>query len=1137
MCSVLFCDVVGFTPLSESRDPEAVRELLSQYFRVARTVVGRYGGVVEKFIGDAVMAVWGTPAATEGDAERAVRAALDLVAAVAELGAEAGVPGLAARAGVVTGEVAVTVGAVGEGMVAGDAVNTAARVQSAAEPGQVLTDAATYRLAGSAVGFADAGERQLKGKSEPQPLWRATRVLSWVGGAQRVDGLEAPLTGRDVELRTIKDLFHATADRRVPRLVLVSGPAGVGKSRLGWEFEKYVDGLAAGVWWHRGRCLSYGEGVVFWALAEIVRQRLGIAEEDPAEVAAVKLAEGLEAFVPDPGERAYAGVRLGRLLGVAFGPDGAGVGPGAGVGGAGAGAGAGVGVGGSALSREELFAGWRLFFERLASVQPVVLLIEDAQYADSGLLDFLDYLIDWVRDLPVYVLVFARPELGQARPGFGGGRNRIMLTLDPLDPASMDQLVDALVPGMPPAARSAVASQAQGIPLFAVETVRSLVDRDIVQPVEGVYRLVGEVGELAVPDSLHALLAARLDALDPQVRRLVADAAVLGTTFPVEALIAVSGRDEPAVRAALADLVRREVLRVSADPLSPERGNYQFAQEMLRQVAYDTLSRRDRKAGHLAVAAHLRAVFAGGGEEMADVIARHYLDALHAIPDDPDTDQIRGQAVTALIRAAERAERTGVHARAATSYAAAAELTEAGPSEDGDPQGDAGILWERAARAATATADFPSAVEHADRACEHHQRRGQDRAAARAQAIGGRALRTWGRHAGARERLTAAADVLRTDPDHDTVLVLEELAILEMFAGSPDADRLTAEALILGQALGVDTRQLSGLFLVRGIHLCTVNRRPEGAAYFREGARLATQAGDDVAVGRALLNLADALGTTDPAAAAEAARTATGHLRRAGSRDHLAVAIMNLVQALLQLGDWDGAEDEIARAMDSGELTDNEYLTCDRSWLAALRGDAGTAEAMLASLRDLRASDDLQDKSLISTVEGFTAAARHQPADALRHARAALAHADALGISFESLRWAWPLATRTAFELHDTAAVEELLTLLDSHQPGHLAPMLRAERVLVRARLADRDGDGSAAATFAAAVIQLREQSTPYHLAHGLLDHAGYLIRRRDGDGAALAIDEARVIGRRLRCQPLLDRADELELATSRIRT
>ena len=566
VCSVLFCDLVGFTPLSEARDPEAVRELLSEYFDRARTVVGRYGGVVEKFIGDAVMAVWGTPVAAEGDAERAVRAGLDLVAGVADLGAEAGVAGLAARCGVVTGEVAVNLGAVGEGMVAGDAVNTAARVQAAAGPGTVLVDEATQRLAGAGVGFAEAGEHALKGKAEPLELWRAVRVLAGVGGSQRVDGLEAPLTGRDAELRTVRDLFHAAAGRRVPRLVLVSGPAGVGKSRLGWEFRKYTDGLAETIWWHQGRCLSYGEGVAFWALAEMVRQRLGIAEEDPAEEAAARLAAGLDRFITDRGERAYAGLRVARLLGAAV-----------------------AGDGGEALSREELFAGWRLFFERLAAEDPVVLLVEDAQYADAGLLDFLDYLMDWVRDLPVYVLVLARPELGQARPGFGTGRNRTALTLDPLDTVSMDQLVDALVPGMPQAARAKITAQAQGIPLFAVETVRSLVDRDVVQPVEGVYRLTGEVGQLAVPDSLHALLAARLDALDPGVRRLVADAAVLGATFPAEALIAVSGQNEAVVRAALAELVRREVLSVSADPLSPERGSYGFAQNMLRQVAYDTL--------------------------------------------------------------------------------------------------------------------------------------------------------------------------------------------------------------------------------------------------------------------------------------------------------------------------------------------------------------------------------------------------------------------------------------------------------------------------------------------------------------------------------------------------------------------
>jgi class 3 adenylate cyclase/tetratricopeptide (TPR) repeat protein len=1122
VCSVLFCDLVGFTPLSESRDPEAVRELLSEYFAVARTVIGRYGGVVEKFIGDAVMAVWGTPTASEGDAERAVRAALDLVAAVAQLGAESGAASLAARAGVVTGEVAVTLGAAGEGMVAGDPVNTAARVQAAADAGSVLADGATQRLAGGGVGFADAGEHQLKGKAEPQRLWRATRVVAGVGGSQRVDGLESSLIGRNAELRTIRELFHAAAERRVPRLVLVAGPAGVGKSRLGWEFRKYVEGLAKIVWWHQGRCLSYGDGVAFWALAEMVRQRLSIAGEDPADMIAAKLAEGLDRFVPDPGERAYIGARLGRLLGVRF-----------------------AGNGEAVLAREELFAGWRLFVERLTAEHPVVLVVEDAQYADAGLLDFLDYLIDWSRDLPVYVLVLARPELGRTRPGFGTGRNRTALTLDPLDPGSMDMLVDALVPGMPPTARSVVTGQAQGIPLFAVETIRALIDRDIVQPVEGVYRLVGEVGELAVPDSLHALLAARLDALDPGVRRLVTDAAVLGTTFPAEALISVSGQDESAVRAALAELVRREVFTVSADPLSPERGSYRFAQNMLRQVAYDTLSRRDRKALHLMVAAHLRAVFADDGEEVAEVIARHYLDALEAVPEDGDSREIRAQAVGTLIRAGERAERTGAPALAAASYATAAGLV-SGTLPDGQPvradveaagrSPDAGVLWERAAGAADISADWAAAIAHAGHARGYYLDRGQARAAARAQATAANVLRLRGRTTEARPQLTAALEVLRAAPDADTVRAMSYLAALEVFDGSPDADRLTLEALALGQALDVGTGQLSRLFNIRGVHLSHAGRRPEAVAYFREGTRLAEEAGDTSRMAIVLVNLADTLMVTNPAAAVEVSRTAAGHLRRAGDPYGLAVAIGNLAGALMQLGDWDAADDELSRAAESAGLADDEHLARDRAWLAALRGDAATAETVLATLRDLRTSEDPDDKSIISMAEAFTAAARHQPQDALRHARDALAHAGAIGISHESLRWAWPLAARSAHDLRETTTVGELLTLLDSQQPGHLAPMLRAERDLTRARLAVGDADHAAAEPFEAAIAGLRELSTPYHLAHGLLDHAQYLARLHHDAAAKAAIGEARDIACNLRCQPLLDRAADLRPAEFRMR-
>jgi class 3 adenylate cyclase/predicted ATPase len=1107
VCSVIFCDLVGFTPLSEGRDPEEVRELLSGYFAAARTVIGRYGGVVEKFIGDAVMAVWGAPVASEGDAERAVRAALDVVTAVRQLGVDAGIPGLAARAGVVTGEVAVTLGATHEGMVAGDAVNTAARVQSTATAGSVLVDGTTRRLAASAIGFDDAGEHLLKGKAEPEQLWRATRVLSGVGGAQRVDGLEAPLTGRDAELRTIKELFHAVSERRMPRLVVVSGAAGVGKSRLGWEFEKYVDGLATEVFWHRGRCLSYGEGVSFWALAEIVRQRLGVAEEDPTETAAMKLAQGLAEYLPDPAEQAYVGPRLARLLGVPFAGDTGGV-----------------------LTPEELFAGWRLFFERLASSpEPVLLLIEDAQHADSGLLDFIDHLIDWARDLPIFVLMFARPELEQGRPGFGTGRNRTALTLDPLDAASMEAIVEALVPGMAAPARLAITQHSQGIPLFAVETVRTLIDRDVVQPIEGVYRLVGDVGELAVPDSLHSLLAARLDALDPAVRQLVADAAVLGSSFPAEALVAVSAQSEETVRAGLAELLRREVLAVSADRLSPERGSYRFAQDMLRQVAYDTLSRRDRKARHLAVAAHLRATFPGDGEEVVDVVARHYLDALRAVPDAGDQFDLQREAVAALTRAADRAARTGAPARAAANYAEAAELTTQCDAADGGAA--AASLWESAAAAAATSAESTSALAYAEQGQQRYLAVGDKRGAARVQVIAGAVLRREGRHLEAREQIAAAVEELRTDPDADTVRALNELASLEVFAGRHDSGRAIAEALALGQDLDVGPDQLSEIFTTQGIWLSFSERRPESVAYFREAVRLADQAGNNVNAGRALLNLSDAIAGIDPADAAEAARSAVDRLERTGNLDLLVFARSNLAAALLALGHWDAVEEVLEQSFEQDGARAGEVMSIVQAWLLGLRGERQAANPAAAG-QGLLASEDAQDRAMVEVARAF--AAEPGSAEALQLARSVLTHADALGISCESVRWAWPLAARVAHERRDDAVLQELLAQLDGYRDGQLAPMQRAERDLVRARSAAANGEAGAAAAMLDAIASLRGQSTPYHLGHGLLDHAEVLLAAGDLGAADRAIDEARQIGQRLRCTPLLARAESISTAVVR---
>jgi hypothetical protein len=300
-------------------------------------------------------------------------------------------------------------------------------------------------------------------------------------------------------------------------------------------------------------------------------------------------------------------------------------------------------------------------------------------------------------------------------------------------------------------------------------------------------------------------------------------------------------------------------------------------------------------------------------------------------------------------------------------------------------------------------------------------------------------------------------------------------------------------------------------------------RRPQAIAYIRESARLATQAGDTLSLGRTLNNLSHTLTATDPAAAAAAARAATGHLRRAGARDHLAVAVFNLSQALLMLGDWDAAEAELAQAADADGLAGSEIIICHQAWLAAMRGDADRAETMMTAMPDLRASEEPQSQALVSIVEAFIAAARRQPETALRRARAVLAHAGALGVAHEATLWAWPLAARTAWELHDAAGTQELLTMLDSLQPGRLPPMLRAERDLARACLASENGD-----ELAAAITGVREQSTPYYLAHALLDQAQLLAGSGRAGDARAAAEEAAAIAVQLRCQPLLDRAADL---------
>jgi class 3 adenylate cyclase/tetratricopeptide (TPR) repeat protein len=1024
--SVLFCDLVGYTALSEQRDPEDVRAVLSGYFDAARTVVGRYGGTIEKYIGDAVVAVWGVPAAHEDDAERAVRAALDLVDAVPRYGEEQGLP-LQARAGVVTGRAAALTHPL-EGIVVGDRVNTAARVQSVAEPGTVLVDEATQHLTAVAIGYADAGRHTVKGKAEPLRLWRAERVVAGVRGGRRIDELEAPLVGRGRELSVVKELFHACLEEGRARLVALTGQAGTGKSRLLWEFEKYLDGLAGSFMWHTGRCLAYGDGVAYWALNEMVRQRLGVAQDDPPEAVREKLRTGLDRWVLDRAARRYVEPRLGVLLGCEEGE----------------------------LPQQELFAGWRLFVEQLAEEAPVVLAFEDMQWADAGLLDFLEQLLDWSAAHPIFVVVLTRPELFDARPALlAGRRNATGVGVDPLSDAAVAALLDHLVPGLPDRVRSLITEHAAGLPLFVLETVRSLLDKGLVVDRDGVRTLVGEIDELQVPAGLSALLGARLDALPPDERGLVRDLCVFGGGVPrsaVEAMSDLSGTD---LDRALAGLVHRDILAVRRDPLSPDRGQYTFAQSLLRAVAYEGLSKRERKARHLRAAAHLRSAFADDGEEVVEVVASHYRDAWAAVPEAPDAPAIRDQAAAAFGRAGDRAVAVGAPAAGERAYRAAAELTTA--------EEDAARLLAAAAGAAAQAGRPAEALELYDRVAAQHRAAGRDDAARALVAPSCEVLFRLRRLSETKARLSEA--LAGADPDDpqttDWVLGLARVAWID--GDIPVALLHTDRALSLAAAAG--NRELLGRAVAqRADALSFAGRVEEALVFYHWSIDLLDGPGDGRLRLRSMSNRAAVLLNIDSPDARAVLEDAVDLARRLGDAA-LGWTIVNLAQHEMLLGAWPEAERRLTEALDEvpAGILESEVLHLGLLILLTLRGDGEAAETHLAALSEWRDSTDVQARAGALCAEGMIAAASGDLHATLAQCSAAARdELGAIGIAGDSARLAWPVAVDAALRLGRTAEAESLLDLVATRPSGHLSPFFRAQLSRFRARLAaaraERDG-------------------------------------------------------------------------------
>ncbi|MFL6238988.1 MAG: adenylate/guanylate cyclase domain-containing protein [Actinomycetes bacterium] len=1091
--SVLFVDLVGFTTLSEGRDAEDVRELLSGYFDIARTIISRYGGVVEKFIGDAVMAVWGLPAAHEDDAERSVRAALEIVDAVSAYGNEHGVPTLQGRAGVVSGSVAAWT-APGEGLVAGDRVNTASRVQSVAEPGGVYVDDATRRSSSVAISYEDVGEHTVKGKAEPLHLWRAERVIAGVGGSVRVDGLEARFIGRDTDFRLVKELFHASFDRGSARLVSVVGAAGVGKSRLRWEFDKYVDGLADVVLWHNGRCLSYGDGVAYSALAEMVRQRLGIAEEDSNDVVGGKLTEGLEKWIPDAEEREFLYARVGLLLGLGSGE----------------------------LGREELFAGWRLFFERLADEEPVVLAFEDLHWADVGLLDFVEHLLDWSSDRPIFILTFARPEITERRPTWASGRrNATAVYLEPLSRADMAALLDDLVAHMPEPTKMRIVERAEGIPLYAVEMVRSLIDRDVVVPREGVYTMVGQADNLDVPTTLTSLISARIDALPSEERSLMQELSVLGDNFPKAAIAAVStvseGLDER-----LASLVRKEFLAVRTDKLSPDRGQYGFAQTLLRTVAYDMLSKKERKSRHLAVAAHLRSAYDNDGEDVAELIAAHYRDALLSGASDPDADEIRTQALTAYVRAGQRAAALGAPVTARHIYGTAADLA-------GDTEERLRLL-EHAADMALQSGEHEVALGLLASLRDDYAAAGRDTDNARLAWRHARSLARLNRMAAAVDVLSEVLPAMEArGPSADLAHTTAWLAAFLTFKGrAQEAADYSERALILAQSLALPD-VLCHALINRGTILNYLGRFEEGLIHVDAAVSLARQHELTDQELSALVNGSDLYMVADNSPKAiEFAEAALAISRRRGEQYVEVIAATNLMYVRLLTGDWDQVEQLFAELVETNR--DPKLLQLRIAILNGWRGDLVAARAALTVLDELEWSESFDDRLALEAVLAIVANASRRPAEALTHAQFVI---DQLGtimsVRHEAMRLAWPEAVDAAISLSDYTRAAEITSVITDLPPGLVPPYYKAMACRARARIAAGLGDTAVVgAEFAAAEDMFGELGYVYWQARTQLEHAQWLAGQGRAAEAAPYAEAAIETFTRLQATAWVNKAREL---------
>ncbi|HKY52179.1 MAG TPA: adenylate/guanylate cyclase domain-containing protein, partial [Candidatus Limnocylindria bacterium] len=656
LVTILFADIVGSSAAGAAHDPEVVRRTLGRAFSEMRTVLEAHGGSVEKFIGDAVMAVFGVPLAHDDDPERAVRAAVALRERVAELGTTSRFP-ITLRIGVNTGHVVAGAGA--ETLVTGPAVNEAARLQQAAGEGEILVGALTRRLTGGGVAYDARRSVAAKGIGELEAHPVASLATALPEQHRGITGLQAPLVGRDEELRLLVGAYRKTASESRASLMTVFGSPGVGKSRLVRELIENIDASRV----RRGRCLPYGEGITFWPLVEILREDLGIGATDTHDEATAKVRAGaLSGFADSTDDADAVARRLTALLGLARTED---VLP---------------DVPSSDIQRE-LRWGVRRYLERRADAAALVLVFDDIHWAEPLLLDVIEHLAEWAR-APIFILCLARPELRDTRPGWGGGlMNAAAIVLEPLTAEESSRLVRELlnVDALPDALRAQVIARAEGNPLYIEEFLRMLIDGGHIERQAGRWVARASLSELVVPPTLQGLIAARLDQVPAAVKQALQRAAVVGKIFWPQA-IASQGELPGRLEDLLLDAARREIVDETDERGLGGGRAYSFKHILIRDVAYEAIPKEERAHLHDAFGRWLESAAGGRFDEYADIVAHHAERAFSFADElgDPETPGLARRAFERLVASGRRAWRRKDFRATGTFYERAAAAAERG---------------------------------------------------------------------------------------------------------------------------------------------------------------------------------------------------------------------------------------------------------------------------------------------------------------------------------------------------------------------------------------------------------------------------------------------------------------------------